>query len=626
LKADATYNAVSDPRAEYERRLASWRQRIAALDRINLLISNGRLILAGTGAVLLWMAFFRATISPAWPVVAWLAFGVLAVIHAKQLQRFERARSAERVYLRGLDRLDNRWAGTGRGGAAFAEHHPYARDLDLFGTGSLFELLNTTRTETGEATLAEWLRGPAPLAEVRARQGAVEELRALLDFREDVAVLASESSVGRTGLLAAWAAAAPIRFPTTVRVLLAALALATIGFATAVYDDLVLPDVFVLWLLLEIGIASIWRRSFQRVLHGVDTPERDLGLLAELLARIESQRFTSPRLDTLHRALLTRGVPPSKRIAQLRSLVSWLDSTHNLLFAPIAYVLLVRQQLSIAIARWHEAYGSAVAEWLRAVGEVEAFAALAGFAYERPDDPFPELVDPSTPWPANSLGGRPSAPIPVDSLGAGPVFDAEELGHPLIPRASAVRNDVRFGGDGPRVIILSGSNMSGKSTFLRTVGINVVLALAGAPVTARRLRVSALVLGATLHVEDSLQAGHSKFYAEILRIRAIVDAARGPVPLLFLLDEILHGTNSYDRRIGAEGVVRALVGLGAIGIVTTHDLALTELAATLGSAAVNMHFEDRLEKGRMVFDYRLRSGVVEHSNALALMRAIGLDV
>jgi DNA mismatch repair ATPase MutS len=272
-----------------------------------------------------------------------------------------------------------------------------------------------------------------------------------------------------------------------------------------------------------------------------------------------------------------------------------------MLFAPFAHMLLVRQQLAIAIARWHDAYGSAVAEWLRAIGEVEAFAALATYGYERPDDPFPELSD------------------------ASPVFDAEELGHPLIPPASAVRNDVRLGGDGPRIVILSGSNMSGKSTFLRTVGVNVVLALAGAPVTARRLRVSALVLGATLHVEDSLQAGHSRFYAEILRIRAIVDAARGPVPLLFLLDEILHGTNSYDRRIGAEGIARALAGLGAIGMVTTHDLALAELATTL-TGAVNMHFEDRLEDGRMVFDYRLRSGVVEHSNALALMRAIGLEV
>jgi DNA mismatch repair ATPase MutS len=382
------------------------------------------------------------------------------------------------------------------------------------------------------------------------------------------------------------------------------------------YYGEILPDVFFLWLFAEQGAAAIWHRRVHRVLHAVDTPERDLGLLAELLGRIESQRFTSPRLDALHRALLTEGVPPSKRIAQLRALVSWLDSTHNLLFAPFAHMLLVRQQIAIGIARWHRAYGHAVAEWLRAVGEVEAFAALATYAYERPDDVLPELVDAGP-----ALSERADA-----GESKGPVFDAEQLGHPLIPAASSVRNDLRLGGAAPRVVILSGSNMSGKSTFLRTVGVNVVLALAGAPVTARRVRLSPVVLGATIRVEDSLQAGHSRFYAEILRIRAIVETARGPMPLLFLLDEILHGTNSYDRRIGAEGIVRALANLGAIGLVTTHDLALTELVATLGGAAVNMHFEDRLERGRMTFDYHLRPGVVEHSNALALMRAIGLEV
>jgi hypothetical protein len=610
------------PRTEYERRLARWRERITALDRVNLWISNGRLALAAAGVALLWMGFVRASIGVAWPVVAWIAFGVLAVVHAFQLRRFDRARAAERVYVRGLDRLNDRWAGLGRGGAAFGDRHPYARDLDLFGEGSLFELMNITRTEAGETTLADWLREPAPLDQVRARQGAVDELRPMLDFREDVAVLASESPVGRTGALAAWAAAPPARFPAVVPAVLAALALATVALAVGLYEDVVNPDLFALWLLVPAAVSTIWRRRFHGVLHAVETPERDLGLLAGLLARIESQRFSSARLDELHRALLTDGVPPSKRIARLRSLVSWLDSTHNLLFAPFAFVLLVREQLAIAIARWHEAYGHAVGDWLRAVGDVEAFSAIATYAYERPGDPFPELVD--------AAGGQAPAGSAAGEAGArraskGPTLEAEALAHPLIPAAVAVRNDLAIGANGPCVVILSGSNMSGKSTFLRAVGVNVVLALAGAPVTARRLRVSALVLGATLHVEDSLQQGHSRFYAEILRIRSIVDAARGAVPLLFLLDEILHGTNSFDRRIGAEGIVRALVGLGAIGLVTTHDLALTELASTMDGAA-NMHFEDRLEGGKMVFDYRLRPGIVEHSNALALMRAIGLDV
>jgi hypothetical protein len=592
---------VKDPHEEYERRLAARRERIAALDRINFTLSNVRLVLALAGGVLLWMAVVRGSVSAAWPLVAWLSFGVVALIHATRLQRFERAKAAERVYMRGLDRLDGRWAGGGRDGASFLVDHPYAGDLDLFGQASLFELLNTTRTEIGELTLAGWLRGPAPLAEVRARQAAIDELRPMLDFKEDVAVLASEAPVGRTGLLAVWAASPAVHFASALRVALAAGALVTIALAAAVFRELVALEWLFGWLFLEIGFAAIWRRPFHQVLHGIEMPEHDLGLLAGLLARIESERFTSPRLAALHQALRTDGVPPSRRVAQLRRLVSWLDSTHNLMFAPIAFVLLVRPQLAIAIDRWHAAYGSAVGEWLRAVGDFEALVALATFAYERPDDPFPDLAD------------------------EGPVYEAEGLGHPLIVAAGGVRNDVRLGTGGPQVIIVSGSNMSGKSTLLRSVGVSVVLALAGAPVTAKRLRVSALALGATLHIQDSLQAGHSRFFEEILRIRTIADAARGPVPLLFLLDEILHGTNSHDRRIGAEGIVRALVALGGIGLVTTHDLALTELSATLGSA-VNMHFEDRLEDGKMIFDYRMRPGVVAHSNALALMRAIGLDV
>ena len=592
---------MSTPRDEYQRRLTDRRERMAALDRINLRISNGRLALAAVVAALVWMAFGRATISPAWPIGAGLAFGILAVVHAQHLNRFERAQSAERVYRRGLDRLDDRWAGTGRDGAHFIGDHPYARDLDLFGPASLFERLNTTRTEAGETTLAGWLRAPAEPEEVVARQRAVDELRAMLDFKEDVAVLASESPVGRTGLLAAWALEPPVRFPPALPLVFAAFALVTVALGAAVFANVALPDALLLWIAAQSGVAAIWRREVHHVLHAVDMPDRDLGLVSNLLARIESQPFTSPRLVALHEALLTDGVPPSARIARLRSLVSWLDSTHNLLFAPVAFVLLLRPQLAMAIARWHASYGHAIDDWLRAVGEIESFTALATYAYERPGDPFPELVE-------------------------GPLFDAEQLAHPLLPEAAAVRNDVRLGGDGPRVVVLSGSNMSGKSTFLRTIGVSVVLALAGAPAPARRLRLSPLALGATLHVEDSLQAGRSRFYAEILRIRAIVEEARGAVPLLFLLDEILHGTNSYDRRIGAEGIVRALASLGAIGIVTTHDLALTELPATLGVAAANMHFEDRLIDGRMSFDYRLRPGVVEHSNALALMRAVGLDV
>ena len=188
-----------------------------------------------------------------------------------------------------------------------------------------------------------------------------------------------------------------------------------------------------------------------------------------------------------------------------------------------------------------------------------------------------------------------------------------------------VRNDVRLSGD-TRLLVVSGSNMSGKSTLLRTVGINTVLALMGAPVCATRLRVTPLRIGATLRIQDSLQEGRSRFYAEITRLRQIADLAKGSTPLLFLLDELFHGTNSHDRLVGATGVLRGLVDRGAIGLITTHDLALTAVADDLAPRAANVHFEDRFEGGELRFDYVMRPGPVTRSNALALMRAVGLDV
>ena len=199
------------------------------------------------------------------------------------------------------------------------------------------------------------------------------------------------------------------------------------------------------------------------------------------------------------------------------------------------------------------------------------------------------------------------------------------MGHPLLPEARCVRNDLRLGAE-TQVLIVSGSNMSGKSTLLRSTGVNAVLAMAGAPVRARKLALSLLAVGASIRSTDSLQGGTSRFYAEITRLRQLVDLAAGPLPLLFLIDELLNGTNSHDRRIGAQGVIKGLAARGAIGLVTTHDLALTDIAANIGSKGANMHFEDHLENGKISFDYRIRPGVVQKSNALELMRSIGLDV
>ena len=576
--------------------------RMAGCER---LVGNARLAVFLLGVAVAAAAFGGSYLSPWWLVLPLVGFVVLLFIHESVTRAWFRAGRSVSFYERALARLEDRWRGTGQPGDRFRdEKHPYAADLDLFGVGSLFELLCTAKTRTGEDTLAAWLRAPAEAEEVRARQAAVAELRPRLDLREDLALLGADVPEGVDfGAVAAWGAeptALGSVWPRVLALVLGLFALGTlIGWGLDGWPPL---SIFVLAVLMELLFAWRMMGRVGAVLKAVEGRARDLALLANVLARLEREDFVSPRLRELREALdAGGGLRPSQAIARLSSLVDVLNWRRNQLFAPFAYLLLWGTHVAYAIENWRKRSGAAIARWLAAVGQFEALCALAGYAWENASDPFPEILD-----------------------GPG-CYDAEGLGHPLIPRSRCVANDLHLCGE-LRVLVVSGSNMSGKSTFLRTVGVNAVLALAGAPVRAQRLRLTPLTVGATLRIEDSLQAGRSRFQAELLRVRQVVDLTRGALPLLFLFDEIFHGTNSHDRRLGAEAVVRGLVKAGALGLVTTHDLSLTHVVEHLGTKAANVHFEDRLEGGVMVFDYLMRPGVVKHSNALALMRAVGLEV
>jgi hypothetical protein len=561
-----------------------------------------RLGLLACGLVLGWCAY-RGLFGWWWLLPTVAVFLVLAEVQQRITQARRRSLRAASLYDEGVARLDDNWAGRGATGERFLKGtHPYAEDLDIFGRESLFELLSRARTRVGEETLADWLLHPATPQVILARQTAVKELRPGLDLREDLALLGENVRSGEDAkALAAWAARPPWHVPRSLRI--TALALALLAVAT-----------LILWIVgygaIPFLIAFIIGRAFSlrlqaqvnHALSAVDEAGRDLTLLSEVLGRLELERFSSPRLVELRAALDVEGLPPSRQISRLNRLIDLLDARRNMLFAPLALLTLWPLQFAIAIERWRQTSGTVVALWLAAVGEFEALCSLSSYAYEHPQDPFPELVE------------------------DGACFEGEGLGHPLIHEAANVRTDLSLSQALNRVLIVSGSNMSGKSTLLRTVGTNTVMALAGAPVRARGLRLSPLQVGASIRIQDSLQAGASRFYAEITRLRQIVEITEGALPVLFLLDEILHGTNSHDRRIGAEGVVRGLLKRGAIGLVTTHDLALARIAEEIAPHAANVHFEDHLEGGRMTFDYRLRPGVVQRSNALELMRSVGLEV
>ena len=592
----------SDPPSAYTGRLQARRAAVARHDQRHRTIGNLRLLVFLSAAVLAWLAWGRGLLSPFWLGLPVVVFVCLIVVHERALRARRVAQRAVAHYERALARLHGQWAGHGETGERFLDHaHPYAADLDLFGQASLFELLSTARTRMGEETLARWLLDGAEPTVLLARHEAVAELRPLLDLREDLAVL---GEAVRTGVhpaeLAAWGDEAPLLDSRRARVI--AFVIPCLVAASAVlwgakgWRD----PFFVMLAALAVFIAR-YRRVVARVVEAVEQPAHDLALLAKVLARLERERFRSARLVELRASLDVAGLPPSARIAKLNRLIELLEERENPFMRALGPLMLWTEQLAFAIEAWRKVSGPALRRWLADVGEIEALCALAAYAFEHPADVFPEF--------ASGAAG----------------FEGDEMAHPLLDPARVVPNSVRLGGD-LRVLIVSGSNMSGKSTLLRTVGINAVLAQAGAPVCARRLRLSRLALGASIRTLDSLQDGTSRFYAEIKRLHQIMELTAGPLPVLFLLDELLHGTNSHDRRIGAEAIVRGLVERGAMGLVTTHDLALAQVAEALAPRAANVHFEDQFENGRMTFDYRLHAGVVEKSNALELMRSVGLDV
>jgi len=598
---------VPSPADEYRLRLDTRRTLHAELSRRDRRHSDARLATFGLFVALLafgwagWVSYWLLVV----PVVA---FGVLVQRHDRVIRARDAAARAIAFYERGLARIDDRWPGTGEPGERFGEdHHPYANDLDLFGHGSLFELLSIARTQSGEATLARWLKAPATPHEIDERQQGVAELTPALDLREALSLAGTDVRAGVNGdALLAWAEDAPMLSPMWLRWVAAAItAVVVITMIAWLQADIERP----LLIALAIQVVFAWpqQKRVERALHRADAAAHDLDILGHLLEQLEPQRFSSPRLAALHRALAAEGVVASRAIRTLHRLVELHDWQDNLFFLMFSAPLMWGTHVAWAMEAWRRVHGRRIRQWLDAAAEFEAFSSLSAYRFEHPGDPFPTIV-------SSPDGQR------VEAL-----YDGMDLGHPLLPAARTVRNDVRLGHD-PALFIVSGSNMSGKSTLLRTVGVNAVLALAGAPVRAASLRLSPLAIGATLRIQDSLLEGRSRFYAEITRIRELADLAAGPVPLLFLLDELFHGTNSHDRLVGSSGVLRGLLDRGAIGLITTHDLALTAIARALAPRATNVHFDDTFDGREIRFDYRLKPGPVTHSNAIALMRAVGLDV
>ncbi|MCB1033699.1 MAG: DNA mismatch repair protein MutS, partial [Acidobacteria bacterium] len=568
------------------------------------------------GALSLIATLFPGPVASRWEylaaVLAGAVFLFLVTVHDRVLKALERSRGLAEIQREGLARLERRWgdlplALRDRRAPPEEPAPAFAQDLDLFGRASLAQLLGSVATPAGATVLDQWLLEPASPEEVTRRQEAVEELAGEVEFRQNLELLGrlKGAESHRLEAFLDWAEGEPwwLGRPWG-RPLIWALTVVTPVLGVLAGSGAFPFRWFLLLLVGNLALSYRFASRIYGVFAQVSERERPFARYARVFEHLSSASWTALRLQRLTEALEATGATASSEIERLHRIVERSDLRFSSLHFLVQAVTLWDFHVLAALETWQRRAGGRVRGWFEALGEWEAASALATLAHDHPSWTWPR-VDPE----AESLRG----------VG---------LGHPLLPPDRCVANDVEVGPPGT-FLLVTGSNMSGKSTLLRALGLNSVLAQAGGPVCASSLVLPPLRLGTSIRVEDSLEQGTSFFLAELKRLKAVVDAADGPGPrLLYLLDEILRGTNSAERRVAVQRVVEHLVEVGALGAVSTHDLELAELPE-LAAAVHPVHFRETLHSGEgeapMTFDYRLREGVATTRNALKLLELMGLD-
>ena len=557
-----------------------------------------------------------------------VAFVALVAYHSRVEERARRYRALRRINDLALAKLRREWARVTAPSATAPPLHAYADDLDLFGHASLFTLLWNGGTDMGRRRLADWLLAPAGPDAVRNRQRAIDELAGCLDLRQEMLAAAETGSLEshQTPRFLEWAEGGPWLSARPValwgiRALTGAIAvlvaLQVLGVVRASY--------WVLPALLAFVISNLSALKIEHVFECAFAQQHVFRYYAQLFHLVSSADLHAPLLRQIQETLLVAGQTAEYQMKRLQRLMALADLRHSaLVHLPVQILTLWDFHIVAAVERWQRRSGRHARAWLDALGSFEALAALATLRFDEAAWAFPRIEN-----------------------DGGCVVDATGLGHPLLAAGVRVDNDVRVGPPGT-FLLVTGSNMSGKSTLLRAIGLNVVLAQAGAPVCAANMRLPPVRLHTSMRVQDSLEEGVSFFMAAVKRLKQVV-AAAGPVSgaagdpcastrggggsevpvLLYLLDEVLQGTNTAERQIAVRSVLRHLLARSAIGAVTTHDLTLAD-AQDLAAAAQSVHFTEHLQPSEtgavMTFDYRLRPGLATSRNALRLMQMVGLDV
>ena len=608
-------NDLTDPLEAYAHREREasrsadfWRARFHTLANRRMYVT---LALAAVGVGYLTVPGARTLLMAAILILSVL-FVLLVVQHGRVRRRETWYRELAQVALEAGHRRLRRWEEFAEPTPEPPASHPYADDLDVFGHASLHVLLGTTCTRPGADLLTEWLLAPASPEIVRQRQNAVQELAPAIEFRDELQAmgrLAGPVDPKQLRLLLEWAESPawllPMRGLKWLAIVLPMLTIATAGL----HFFAVVPFLWILPVAIAIGVT----RRYTRRIHDdfVRTSSGDSGLRRyhTLVAHIADARFDDPLLAELRTSLIGSGEAPAESLERLFRLVELSNIRYNgQLHYPLNLLTLWDIHVLVRLERWKEKHGAALRGWMMALGRTDALSALAALAHAHPDWVFPQIAD--------------------EQPGVPPRLEATGLGHPLLLPETAVRNDVSLGPPGT-LLLVTGSNMSGKSTLLRAIGANVILAGAGGPVCAETMALPVADLRTSMRIRDSLEEGISYFMAELRRLKAVCDAASAASerPVLYLLDEILQGTNTAERQIAARRILHHLLDRHAIGAVTTHDLTLAD-AEDLKTRAVLVHFRESLETPEdgppIAFDYQLRPGIATSTNALRLMEIMGL--
>ena len=608
----------------YEQRAAIHAARRDEEMRLSKRISRLRLatFLPGAALIVWGVARDAAPMPLVAGTVLLLAFAVLVVWHARIDERIAWFDALHIVNRYALARIGRTWdllplpEPLATPGTPDLEHHPFALDLDVFGRASALQWLGPAATAPGVETLQRWLLWPSRPQTVLSRQQAVARLAGAHDWREELSAHGRLASGVRPAELARfldWAEGPGPMAPSRIQLLRGAawLLAASIWILIALQVAGVIAAA--LWLVpvaigLVISFATAWQvhGEFNRAGAGQHAFSRYANLFEHGLAAPAD----TPSVQAIHSRLTASGSSAPQRLRQLNRILGWakLASTAGIFHFIVQALTLWDLHVFFALDAWRRAVGPGVRRWMEALGELDALSAFAQIKADNRDWCFPEIVE------------APAADMKV--------FAATGLGHPLIHDERRVLNDVEIGPPGT-LLLVTGSNMSGKSTLLRAIGLNIVLGQAGAPVCASFLRMPSIELETSIRVQDSLEHGLSYFMAALARLKAIIDRSRHPPEgrtVMFLLDEILQGTNTAERAIAVRGVARQLLKAGAVGAMTTHDLALAG-EEPLNTAARFVHFTETVdEHGAMSFDYRLRPGLATSRNALRLMQLIGIDV